>query len=206
MGSGLARGRLPRVRQPTTQPSNTRSRSPLAISAPNPCRRDESADAGADRAAADDAGKKVPAAKAGTKASSATTRRHSMNPLPILAVFGGAGVGALMRWRLGIWLNPLFPTVPLGTLAANLIGGFLIGVFSAWFSHDAGISPETRLLVITGFLGGLTTFSTFSAEVVTLLAEREYAWALGAAGAHLAGSLLLTALGILLAHALFVRA
>ena len=129
-----------------------------------------------------------------------------MNPLPILAVFGGAGAGALMRWRLGIWLNPVFPTVPLGTLAANLIGGLLIGLFSAYFSHNPGIAPETRLLVITGFLGGLTTFSTFSAEVVTLLAEREYGWALGTAGAHLAGSLLLTALGILLVNALFVRA
>jgi fluoride exporter len=128
-----------------------------------------------------------------------------MNPFPILAVFGGAGFGALLRWRLGIWLNPVFPTVPLGTLAANLVGGFLIGVFGAWFSHDPGISPETRLLVITGFLGGLTTFSTFSVEVVTLLGEREYGWALGTAGAHLAGSLLLTAVGIMTAHALFVR-
>ncbi len=129
-----------------------------------------------------------------------------MNSPAILAVFGGAGLGALMRWRLGVWLNPVFPTVPLGTLTANLIGGFLIGLFSAYFTHNAGVSPETRLLVVTGFLGGLTTFSTFSIEVVTLLGERQYAWALGTAGAHLAGSLVLTALGVIAAHALFLRA
>jgi CrcB protein len=129
-----------------------------------------------------------------------------LSALAIVAVFGGAGCGALLRWSLGSWLNPVFPTVPLGTLAANLVGGLLVGAASAFFAHHAGVPPEWRLLVVTGFLGGLTTFSTFSAEVVHLLGRQEYAWALGTAGAHLAGSLLLTALGIVLANALFVRA
>jgi CrcB protein len=125
--------------------------------------------------------------------------------LPAVAVFGGAGVGALLRWWLGSWLNPLFPTLPLGTLAANLLGGLLVGMASATFTHHAGWPPEWRLLVVTGFLGGLTTFSTFSAEVVGLVTRHEYAWALGTAGLHLLGSLLLTALGIGLAQALVSR-
>ena len=129
-----------------------------------------------------------------------------MSGWAVIAVFGGAGFGALLRWALGSWLNPVYPTLPLGTLAANLIGGLLVGVATAVFTHKVSIAPEWRLLVITGFLGGLTTFSTFSAEVVSLIGRREYAWALGAAGAHLVGSLALTALGILVAHALFVKA
>jgi CrcB protein len=129
-----------------------------------------------------------------------------MSGLPFLAVFGGAGCGALLRWWLGSWLNPVFPTIPLGTLAANLIGGLLVGVASAFFTHDAGLPPEWRLLVITGFLGGLTTFSTFSVEVVTLIGRQEHWWALGAASVHLVGSLVLTGIGILIANALFVRA
>ncbi len=129
-----------------------------------------------------------------------------MSGLPMLAVFGGAGCGALLRWWLGSLLNPVFPTVPLGTLAANLIGGLLVGLASALFTHHAGLPPEWRLLIITGFLGGLTTFSTFSVEVVTLIGRQEYWWAMGAAGMHLAGSLMLTATGILIANALFVRA
>jgi len=128
-----------------------------------------------------------------------------MSAISIAAVFGGAGFGALLRWGLGAWLNPVFPTVPLGTLAANLVGGLLVGLSSALFSHHGGLAPEWRLLVITGFLGGLTTFSTFSAEVVTLIGRQEYGWAAGAAGMHLAGSLLLTAFGILIANALFIR-
>jgi CrcB protein len=125
--------------------------------------------------------------------------------LPAAAVFGGAGLGALLRWCLGSWLNPLFPVLPLGTLAANLIGGLLVGVASAVFAHNTGLPPEWRLLVVTGFLGGLTTFSTFSAEVVGLISRHEYAWALGTASVHLLGSLLLTALGIGLAQALLSR-
>lgn len=129
-----------------------------------------------------------------------------MSGLAVVAVFGGAGCGALLRWWLGMLLNAVFPTVPLGTLAANLIGGLLVGLASAFFTHHGGLAPEWRLLLITGFLGGLTTFSTFSVEVVTLIGRQEYAWAAGAAGAHLVGSLVLTAAGILMANALFVRA
>ena len=114
-----------------------------------------------------------------------------------LAVGVGAALGAWLRWGLGIALNPFFPTVPLGTLAANLIGGYLVGVAVAFFTQHAGLSPELRLFAITGFLGGLTTFSTFSAEVVSLLARAQYLWALAAASGHLIGSLAMTALGIL---------
>jgi fluoride exporter len=129
-----------------------------------------------------------------------------MSGISILAVFGGAGAGALLRWWLGAMLNPAFPTVPLGTVAANLIGGLLVGVASAFFAHNASLPPEWRLLIITGFMGGLTTFSTFSVEVVTLLGRQEYWWALGAASVHLIGSLMLTAVGIVVANAMFVRA
>jgi fluoride exporter len=128
-----------------------------------------------------------------------------MSLLAALAVFVGAGLGALLRWGLGARLNPVFPTLPLGTLAANLLGGLLVGAAVAWFGRQAGVPPEWRLFLITGFLGGLTTFSTFSAEVVNLLARGEYAWGLTAAGAHLAGSLALTALGMALAHLAMAR-
>ncbi len=128
-----------------------------------------------------------------------------MSGLSIVVVFAGAGFGALLRWWLGSLLNPVFPTIPLGTLSANLIGGLLVGVASAGFAHHDALPLEWRLLVITGFLGGLTTFSTFSLEVVTLIGRQQYGWALGAAGAHLAGSLVLTGVGILIAHALFAR-
>ncbi|MDQ5909107.1 MAG: fluoride exporter [Pseudomonadota bacterium] len=114
-----------------------------------------------------------------------------------LAVFSGAGLGAVLRWQLGLLMNPLFPTVPLGTLAANWLGGYLIGVAIGYFSLNASLPPEVRLLVITGFLGGLTTFSTFSAEIVTLLMQGQFGWALAAASAHLLGSLAMTALGLL---------
>lgn len=128
-----------------------------------------------------------------------------MSGLPILAVFGGAGFGALLRWWLSSMLNPMFPTIPMGTVCANLIGGLLIGVSSAYFNHHSGLPPEFRLLVITGFLGGLTTFSTFSVEVVTLIGRHEYWWALGAAGLHLGGSLILTGAGIFLANWMLAR-
>jgi len=129
-----------------------------------------------------------------------------MSGFSILAVFGGAGAGALLRWWLSMLLNPVFPTIPMGTAAANLVGGFLVGVASAFFAHNAALPPEWRLLIITGFLGGLTTFSTFSVEVVTLIGRQDYWWALGAASVHLFGSLVLTAIGILMANAMFVRA
>jgi CrcB protein len=129
-----------------------------------------------------------------------------MSGISVIAVFGGAGFGALLRWWLGAWLNPVFPTIPLGTLAANLIGGLLVGVASAFFTHNTALPPEWRLLIITGFMGGLTTFSTFSLEVVTLISRQEHWWALGTATAHLVCSLILTGIGILIANALFVRA
>jgi CrcB protein len=93
-------------------------------------------------------------------------------------------------------LNPVFLTLPLGTLAANLLGGYLVGVAVAYFSHSSALPPEVRLLGITGFMGGLTTFSTFSSEVVNLLARAQCTWAVGAVAGHLIGSLSLTALGI----------
>ena len=120
-----------------------------------------------------------------------------MNAAGFVAVGFGAALGAWLRWGLGILLNPLFPTLPLGTLAANLVGGYLVGVAVEIFVQHAGVPPEVRLLIITGFLGGLTTFSTFSAEAVTLLARQQYAWALALIGSNLAGSLLMTILGIL---------
>ena len=126
-----------------------------------------------------------------------------MSLLAALSVFVGAGLGALLRWLLGQRLNPVFPSIPLGTLTANLLGGFLVGFLLIWLNRHPGLPPELRLLVITGFLGGLTTFSTFSAEVVTLLSRGELLLGLSAAAAHLFGSLLLTALGMGLAHALF---
>ena len=120
-----------------------------------------------------------------------------MTPLSFLVIGIGAALGAWLRWGLGLFLNPLFPTVPLGTLAANLIGGYLVGAAVTVFHINADLPPEVKLFVITGFLGGLTTFSTFSAEVVSLIQRDEYAWAFGTAALHLGGSLLLTGLGIL---------
>jgi CrcB protein len=121
----------------------------------------------------------------------------------MLAVGSGAAVGAWLRWWLGILLNHLFPTIPLGTLAANLIAGFVIGIVMELLVQYVDLPPEVRLLVITGFLGGLSTFSTFSAEVVTLLMHKEYAWAVGAVSAHVIGSVTLTVLGIVLVRGLF---
>ncbi|MGH8259955.1 MAG: fluoride efflux transporter CrcB [Steroidobacteraceae bacterium] len=114
----------------------------------------------------------------------------------VLAVSVGAGVGALLRWWLGLRLNSYFPSIPPGTIAANLIGAYIIGIAMAFFSSFGALAPEWRLLIITGFCGGLTTFSTFSAEIVTLLRNGEASWALAAIAIHLGGSLLMTVAGI----------
>jgi CrcB protein len=114
----------------------------------------------------------------------------------ILAICVGASLGALLRWWLGLAMNSLFPTIPPGTLAANLVGGYLVGLAIAFFATYTAMAPEWRLLVITGFCGGLTTFSTFSAELVALLQQGRAAWALVAAAAHVAGAVLATFAGI----------
>jgi CrcB protein len=125
-----------------------------------------------------------------------------MHATALVAIAVGAVLGAWLRYGLGLWLNPLFAAVPLGTLAANLIGGYLIGAAVAVFHLNAELSPALKLFFITGFLGALTTFSTFSAEVVHLLQNARYAWAAAAAGLHLFGSLLMTGLGIVTIHKL----
>lgn len=114
-----------------------------------------------------------------------------------LAVALGAALGALLRWGLGMGLNHLFPQLPPGTLAANLLGGYLAGVAVAAFTQHGQLPPEWRLFVITGFLGGLTTFSTFSLEVVQLAQQGRAPWAVATMGAHLGGSLMMTLAGIL---------
>jgi CrcB protein len=114
-----------------------------------------------------------------------------------IAVGVGAAIGAWLRWGLSLWLNPLYPNIPLGTLAANLGGGYMIGLAIAFFAQHPGLSPEWRLLLITGFLGGLTTFSTFSAEIFTLFSRVQVAMGLAAIGLHVAGSLAMTGLGVL---------
>lgn len=115
--------------------------------------------------------------------------------LSVLAICIGASLGALSRWGLGLWLNP-GAVMPYGTLAANLIGGYLIGVCVAVFQALPQLDPVWRLALVTGFLGALTTFSSFSAEVVGMLIQQRYAMALGTAAMHLFGSLLLTVIGI----------
>ena len=124
-----------------------------------------------------------------------------MNAAGFLAVGAGAALGAWLRWGLSVALNHLSPNLPLGTLAANLIGGYLVGVAVEVLVHHSLLTPEWRLFIITGFLGGLTTFSTFSAEAVGLLSRHEYGWAVALIGAHLAGSLLLTVLGMMTVRA-----
>lgn len=114
----------------------------------------------------------------------------------VIAISLGASIGAVLRWLLSIGLNGLFGPLPLGTLAANLIGGYGIGLAVGLFLQHPELPPHWRLFVITGLLGGLTTFSTFSAEVVTALQEGRLAWALATVAAHLFGSLLLTVAGL----------
>jgi len=126
----------------------------------------------------------------------------TMNWTSLLAIGGGAVLGAWLRYGLGLWLNPVFVAVPMGTLAANLIGGYLVGAAVMVFHINAEMPPELKLFFITGFLGALTTFSTFSAEVVHLIQNARYGWAAGAAALHLFGSLLMTGLGIFTIHKL----
>ena len=119
-----------------------------------------------------------------------------MNVSALLAVLLGGAIGSALRWIVGLWLNPMFPTLPLGTLAANLVGGFIIGGAIGVFDQFQSLPPEMRLFVITGFCGGLTTFSTFSAETVTLLLRQQYAWMFAIVGVHLLGSFAMTLAGI----------
>ena len=120
----------------------------------------------------------------------------------VLVISLGAAVGAVSRWLLALGLNGLFPTLPPGTLAANLIGGYLVGVAVAFFAQHPDVPAEWRLLVVTGFLGGLTTFSTFSAEVTDLLQQGRLLWAGATVSMHVIGSLALTLAGMATVEAL----
>jgi len=122
--------------------------------------------------------------------------------LPIFAIFFGAGFGALLRAGFNYATVEVASSLPLGTFISNMVGGYLIGIAVAFFGNNPGLSPEWRLLVVTGFLGGLTTFSSFSAEVVGFMQRGEFTWALGTALLNLIGSLALTFLGILTYQAL----
>lgn len=113
----------------------------------------------------------------------------------ILSISMGASIGAVMRWQLGIKLNALYPQLPLGTLSANLLGGYIIGLAASYTAQHPNLSPEWRLLIMTGFCGGLTTFSTFSLEVVNLLQQGKFTWAMANISTHVLGSLLMTFLG-----------
>jgi CrcB protein len=113
-----------------------------------------------------------------------------------LAIGCGGAIGCWLRWGLGLWLNPSHAVMPMGTLAANLIGGYGIGLALAWFAQQPGLSPEWRLFVITGLLGGLTTFSTFSLETAQMLLRQQYGWALGTVAIHVVGSVAMTLLGL----------
>ena len=114
----------------------------------------------------------------------------------ILVISIGAALGALLRWYLAMRFNQMFPQVPPGTLAANLLGGYLIGIAMAVFLAFPSLSPQWRLLTVTGFLGGLTTFSTFSAEVVTALLTGQGVWAMWTVASHVIGSVAMTLLGV----------
>ncbi|PZP28885.1 MAG: fluoride efflux transporter CrcB [Roseateles depolymerans] len=117
-------------------------------------------------------------------------------PTLLVVVAFGASAGAIIRWALSAWLNGLYPPIPIGTLASNLIGGYLVGIAVAVFAAWPGLSPMWRMLLVTGFLGGLTTFSTFSAEVVANLLDGRLLHAFAAVAAHVLGSLVCTVLGI----------
>ncbi len=113
------------------------------------------------------------------------------------AVGLGAALGALLRWMLALWLNPLHAGVPPGTWVANVAGGYMVGLAVAWFAQQPELAPQWRLFAITGFLGGLTTFSTFSVEVVAPLQQGRLGTALAVVALHLGGSLLATWAGLL---------
>lgn len=117
-----------------------------------------------------------------------------------LAVGAGAAIGAWLRWGLGLALNATLPALPLGTLVANLLGGYFIGLFMGLFALTTTIAPEIRLFAVTGLLGGLTTFSTFSAEAVNLLTRGQYGWAATHILVHVLGSLAMTGMGLLTVH------
>ena len=123
----------------------------------------------------------------------------------VLAICVGASLGALVRWQLGLWLSPSHALIPWGTVAANLIGGYLVGVCVGVFQQMPELDPLWRLTLVTGFLGALTTFSSFSVEVVALLQQGRYALALGTAALHLLGSLALTLLGLKTVALIWVR-
>jgi CrcB protein len=125
-----------------------------------------------------------------------------VNAIGFVAVGIGAALGAWLRWGLSVALNQIVPNLPLGTLASNIIGGYLIGIAVEVLVHHSVLTPEWRLFIITGFLGGLTTFSTFSAEAVGLLSRQQYGWALALILAHLAGSLAMTVFGMMTVRAL----
>ncbi|MDI3249010.1 MULTISPECIES: fluoride efflux transporter CrcB [unclassified Pseudomonas] len=115
----------------------------------------------------------------------------------LIVIAIGASLGAWLRWLLGMKLNALFPTIPPGTVVANMVGGYIIGLAIAFLAASPTLSPEWRLLIITGFCGGLTTFSTFSAETVALIQDGRLLWALGSISLHVLGSLAMTAAGLL---------
>lgn len=123
-----------------------------------------------------------------------------MSYMGFVAVGTGAALGAWGRWLLSLALNPMFAFVPFGTLVANLVGGYLMGLAVGVFSIGYVASTEWRLFITTGFLGGLTTFSAFSAEAVGLLSEQQYGWAAAHMFGHLIGSLVMTGAGILTIH------
>lgn len=117
-----------------------------------------------------------------------------------LAVGVGAAVGAWLRWGLSVMLNASIPSLPLGTLVANLVGAYLIGLFMGFSALSTTLAPEVRLFLVTGLLGGLTTFSTFSSEALTLLTRGQYGWATTHILVHVLGSLALTGLGLFTVH------
>lgn len=116
----------------------------------------------------------------------------------VVAVGAGAAAGAWLRWGLSAWLNPLLPSIPLGTLASNLGGGLMMGIAMAILGHYEALAPEVRLLVTTGFLGGLTTFSTFSGEATWLLTRGQYGWTAALIALHVVGSIAMTIAGLAL--------